>query len=176
MILGCDVDLVVVRSDLAWIEWMNERSRCNYLDQAFLDNNHGAVPYDITMLYPDVDKQEGYDFWRQEGLYDKLEPIPNAVRGLMTWKDAGWDIVFVSSLKGNHHKSKFEFLKHYFPFMDGFIGTKEKSYARVDVLIDDRISNLNSMPENVQGFQFDTPYTQDNNVRRGDITLVSKWA
>lgn len=83
------------------------------------------------------------DFWRDETLYDNLEPMKGAVEKLETLSQY-FNIVFVSRLKGNHHRSKVYFLKKHFPFMAGFVGTHEKYILNDSLLamVDDLEDNL----------------------------------
>lgn len=83
------------------------------------------------------------DFWRDETLYDNLEPMKGAVEKLEALSQY-FNIIFVSRLKGNHHRSKVYFLKKHFPFMAGFVGTHEKYILNDSLLamVDDLEDNL----------------------------------
>lgn len=155
-IIGVDIDLTVVASDLAWWDWCNKRTGQN------LSTDKIVSPlYDISKYYaPMIDYN---DFWRQRNLYDDMVPIKDSVEVLEFLKNKGHEIVFISRLKGDHHKSKVNFIKKYFPFYDGIIGTHEKKYAKVDMLIDDRLDNLYSMDDNVIKVLYATPYKQNEN-------------
>lgn len=161
-VIGVDVDLTVVRTDRHWFEWNNRITGKNLTFEGCLDEI-GFLPYDVSSLYPGIDKQRSYDYWRQHNLYDSILPMEGSVEALRTMHEQGNKIVFVSALKGDHHKSKFNFLKRYFPFMDGFIGTKEKQYARVDILIDDRNKNLVGL-NGACPIKFNTPYDQEIDI------------
>lgn len=111
-----------------------------------------AVDCDNTVVHMDWEgwKQcqmpndyDPLDYWRSPTLYDKLEPMEGSVECLEKLSKH-FNILFVSRLKGWHHRSKVYFLKKHFPFMEGFIGTHEKwiiqdSYV---ALIDDDIKNF----------------------------------
>lgn len=164
-VLGVDVDLTVVRTDLAWIEWLNNLTGRNVIINEEVNDTY---PYDLTKLYPGemFTWGDGLDFWREEGVYDKLSPIEGTVEFLREASKTGWDVVFISQIKGNHQKSKYYFLKKHFPFMAGAIWTKEKHYVRVDAMIDDRVKVLNKMPDNVQCILKTTPYSQCEQLKR----------
>lgn len=83
------------------------------------------------------------DFWRASNLYDSLAPIPGAVLALQEI-GKNFDVVFISKLKGYHHASKVKFLKRFFPFMVGFIGTHEKFLLNDSLIahIDDNMGML----------------------------------
>lgn len=104
-----------------------------------------GVVVDTLTLYKQASPhlEDPLDFWRDENLYDNLVPMEGAVEklGLLS---KYFGIVFVSRLKGNHHRSKVYFLKKHFPFMTGFVGTHEK-YLLNDSLVaivDDLEDNL----------------------------------
>lgn len=133
MKIGCDVDLVVVGSDEYWLEWL----------QKVTDKSLPEPPteYDLTKHFEEELKYNGVDgfhWWRQEGIYDSMAPYPSAIEVLNKWKDFGDEIIFISTVKGNHHKSKYNMLSKYFDF-DGFLATKEKHHVDVDVMIDDKL-------------------------------------
>lgn len=104
-----------------------------------------GVVVDTHSLYREASKhlEDPLDFWRAEGLYDNLVPMECAVEKLEQLSQY-FGIVFISRLKGNHHKSKVGFCKKHFPFMTGFIGTHEKWLMNDSVvaMIDDLSENL----------------------------------
>lgn len=171
-IIGVDVDLTVVPSDRMWFDWCNSKCRkqLNY-DEVIAA---GSVPYDFGKLFGFVEPSIALDFWCDEGIYDEIEPLDGAVESLkILSKDH--DIVFVSKLMGNHYYSKTEMLKRYFPFAAGFIGTDRKQFAKVDLLIDDRIDHLNKVQNaGIAPIQYMTPYLQDEELTR-DIAFIKSW-
>lgn len=141
-IIGVDVDLTVVDSDNGLFD------HCNFLTG--LSRSHesvtehlGHVPYDFSVLYPELTDQQITRYWGGDDFYDSMLPIEGSVEALRRLSRKH-SIVFVSILTGNHHDSKLRFLKQHFPFAAGFIGTKQKHFARIDMLIDDRVENLNA--------------------------------
>lgn len=104
-----------------------------------------GVVVDTLTLYKQVapSLSDPLDFWRDEALYDNLLPMKEAVEKLEQLSEY-FDIVFVSRLKGSHHKSKVYFTKKWFPFQQGFIGTHEKWILNGSVvaMIDDLEDNL----------------------------------
>lgn len=100
--------------------------------------------YNISTLYKDELFKRSLDpmaFWRATNTYDCMIPYQTAQKALEK-ASKKVDIVFVSALKGGHHKSKYECVKRHFPYMSGFCGTKEKQFIRCDAIIDDRKNNL----------------------------------
>lgn len=177
-IIGVDIDLTVVNSDQGWFDWCNEqliKMGHEPVDQQDLIEL-GQVSYDFAKVFPALKQYGRYilDYWRQETLYDDMLPIKGSVEALELLSH-DHDIVFVTALKGNHHKSKYELVKRNFPFMKGFIGTKEKHFARIDVLIDDRINNLNNVAKHgIIPIQYDTIYTQDEE-QSVDMAHITSW-
>lgn len=107
-----------------------------------------GVVADTHSLYREASKhlEDPLDFWRAEDLYDNLVPMEGAV-GKLEQLSQYFGIVFISRLKGNHHKSKVGFCKKHFPFMTGFIGTHEKWLMNEAV-----VAMIDDLPENLAKF------------------------
>ena len=83
------------------------------------------------------------NYYRREDLYDNAIPIPESVKVLKELHETGEvDIIFVTAVKGNHHKSKFNFIKRNYDFDFSFVATQEKHKVKLDVMYDDRAENL----------------------------------
>ena len=158
MIIGCDVDGVIVDTPMLWLEHLE--SICNKTlprDQMY--------NYDLRVYFEKELENIGIDafeWWRQEGLYDYLEPIEGSVGVLQELSERGHEIVFVSAIKGWHVKSKYYFLRKYFPFMSGYVSTKEKGYVRADVMIDDRARNLQLFSHDTLKLMYDSKFLQND--------------
>lgn len=165
-VLGVDVDLTVVDTGSEWLKWLDRLTGKNF--HKLREGNKGCLPYDLSKLYEPFleDKVDAFDFWRNPHLYDNLQPLENAVEVLGRLSKGGWDIVFVSTVKGFHGKSKYYWLKKHFPFMAGALWTKEKHYARVDAMVDDRNKVLTKMPSDVTCIRMASPYDQDVQMTR----------
>jgi 5'(3')-deoxyribonucleotidase len=174
--IGIDVDLTIVRSDLEWIRWLSEAQNdveFTY-DNLVDDYGWGNVPYDLTKIVS-YGCDEGVDpmnFWKSAYLYDHMKPIAGAVNIIQRWKDQGHKIVFISSCKGHHEKSKYNFIKRNFN-PDGVIFTREKHFVDVDVMIDDRLDVLEKFKPKTATIQFDTPYLQS--ITRTPSVVVKDW-
>jgi 5'(3')-deoxyribonucleotidase len=107
-----------------------------------------GVVVDTLTLYKQASPylNDPLDFWRDENLYDNLVPMEGAVEKLEQLSKY-FGIVFVSRLKGNHHRSKVYFLKKFFPFMTGFIGSHEKW-----ILNDSLVAMVDDLADNLKGF------------------------
>jgi 5'(3')-deoxyribonucleotidase len=159
-VAAIDCDQTVVDSAYPWYEWLELKTKAGY------EYRDVCSTYNFSDVYAEIwrDKEisgHPYDFWRGKNIYDNLYPLPGSVEALAALKERGWDIVFVSTIKGDHHKSKYNFLKKHFPFMDGFIATKEKGYVNARLVIDDRNSCLNLFGEDVIKIKKVTPFDQD---------------
>lgn len=146
--IGIDVDGCVVRSDLHYMEWLLEVTGKTFHEKAEEDPSFRA-PFDYGVHnYFEKELEElgidGLDFWRRRDLYDNLEPDPAAKSVIDRLHAAGHAIIFVTRLKGDHHKSKCYFLKRHFPYLKGIVNTHEKGVlsGALDVMIDDRLDNL----------------------------------
>lgn len=108
-----------------------------------------GVVVDTLSLYKQASSHlnDPLDFWRDEHLYDNLVPMEGAVEKLEQLSKY-FGIVFVSRLKGNHHRSKVYFLKKHFPFMEGFVGTHEKY-----LLNDSLVAMIDDLPDNLGKFE-----------------------
>lgn len=172
MKIGVDIDGVALQTSQAWWEYLelDTKKSLRWDDVKHL--------YNVASAYSEELKWRGLDgmeFWRQAHLYDHLKPSEGAVETLGWLKGRGHKIVFISALKGQHHKSKVGFIKEWFPFYDAFLGTKEKEYVSVDVMIDDSNHVLNRFnDENVLLFKFDNHDVQPQNITVAHNT-IEKW-
>lgn len=169
-IIVVDVDITLVRTDRAWWRWMEQ------VTGKHLEDIPAKLPYNISTLFEDS-APEGidlFDYWRDGCVYHTLVPREGSVECLSALKEQGWDVVFASHIKGLHHKSKVNFLKRWFPFMDGFHATKEKGYLRADAVVDDRIKFLNQFTSDIKKFLIATPYEQCQEPI-DDVHFVNSW-
>lgn len=174
-IVAVDVDLTVVDTAVEWWKWLED------VTGAGLPYEEVSKHYDFTIPYSQIWKDKeisgcALDFWRQRHLYGNLKPVEGSVDALRTLKQMGYDIVFVSTIKGDHSKSKYYFLEEHFPFLDGVILTKEKGYVKADIVIDDRNKCLNMFPDsNVIKVKVDTPFSQDEQLIVPVAHTLKNW-
>ena len=170
LIIACDVDGVVVDSAYHWYTYL--RAMVKDADIRYEDVWHDYNFYNPFSKY--LTEEECAYFWKQEGLYDHMQPMDGAVDSIRKLKNAyNATILFVSHTEGNHSKSKFEFLKRNFP-MDGFFATREKGYIRASMAIDDRLNHLVCHPSSVTTVQFLTPQKQYLTGFEPDA-IISSW-
>lgn len=169
-----DVDNTVVNSSHYWIEWMNSMTGLNYTVNDLSDDYYIGKYYEDALSEYNVSP---LDFWRSSSVYDTMSRTCGSYEGLSKLKSKGYDIVFVSIVKGNHNKSKYNFLKRNFgDIMDGYVATKEKHYVSSgtgdDIIIDDRNEFLN-MTKAKYKFRIKTPYKQNSELCDGVIDVSS---
>ena len=163
-VAAVDVDLTVVDMVTSWVDHMNRITGANF------EIKEGTMyPYNLTEIYKhylvsDYDKDLLFKWWNKEDLYDSAVPIDGSVEALKSVNDAGYDIVFVSHCEGNHARSKYYFLRRYFPFMAGFMATREKGFVRADIAFDDRNEYLCQYPDYVTKYLKVTPFKQTQHV------------
>lgn len=170
-IIVVDVDITLVRTDRAWWKWMEQVT-----GKELCFSPQDVLPYNISTLFEDS-APEGidlFDYWRDGCVYHTLKPVNGAVECLTELDRQGWHVVFASHIKGFHHKSKVNFLKRWFPFMAGFLATKEKGFIKADAVVDDRVKFLNQFPSDVKKFLIATPYEQCQEPI-DDIYEVEDW-
>lgn len=167
-----DVDMTVVDIGTTWLDWLNNMTGKNLtmLDCEYDYNLGRFFEEDLKKL-----RMRPCDYFRSNTLYDTLKPIKGSVEALRWFKGQGWDIVFVTHVKGSHSKSKHNFLKRYFPFMDGYVVTKEKHYVKHDMLIDDRNNFLNRVDPSALAIKISTPYSQNEELKRKGVLSVHRW-
>jgi len=160
-IIGVDVDLTVCPSDDGWREW--------------LGNKYGYVKcpmteYNFSHYYPHAD--DPFEYWRSLE-YSQFDPLKGSVEKL-EHLSSYFDIVFISAIKGKHNKEKYYWLKEHFPFLKGYIATKEKFLMNNSVcaMIDDRLDNLQGFDQHKRVF-YKTPYSQ--NERCGVAYVIDDW-
>lgn len=172
--IGVDVDLTVVDTGRVWCNWLEYKGATLDFKAYAKAMDFGRAPYNISKLAIVPDCVDPLDFWRDPKLYDSLSPLEGSVETLKALHDKGHKIVFVSAIKGDHHKSKYYFLKKHFPFLSGVVFTKEKHFVNLDVMIDDRCDVLNKFDgEKTCKIRFDTVYEQSEKCEAHFV--VKSW-
>lgn len=182
---GFDVDLTIVDPSInntlktgTWLHYLNNISH-NYISEEYLASLE-KIDYNLGNYFPDLLSQEAYWFWEQDNLYQKLEPYKACVDFINSLASSGHNIVFISHCKRGHYSSKVEFVKQHFNIPEkqfGFLATKEKHYADIDFIFDDRNNFLNlfkNKPDVVK-IKFKTPYSQDEELNVSIDLCSSDW-
>ncbi len=156
--LGVDVDITICPSDKGWERWLADRASLEDLNKFSRLDTSPELPYNLGGLFPSV--EDPMEYWRNLD-YSQFSPLAGSVEALEVLSNY-FDIVFISAIKGNHNKSKYYWLKKHFPFMSGYIATKEKFILNNSVvaMIDDRNNQLQGF-DITKRIRFNTCYTQD---------------
>lgn len=161
-LIAVDVDLTVCAIDELWLNWLQHITGTDFNPLGL----EGELDYNMSNYFSEGLQKagvDGLDFFRSESAYDYAKPVKGSVEALRTLHEMGYKIVFVSAVKGNHHSSKFRWLKRNFPFMAGFVATKEKWLIPCDIFIDDRNNFLNMVPAKTKIKKL-TAYKQDTEL------------
>ena len=187
-ILGCDVDITVAPSDKWWLHWLEDVTGVKLA----LPKN--GLSYDLTQYFKtelEYNNLTGYEFWHQEGLYDRMEPVEGSVEALEALVDRGATLVFISHEMGLHGLSKRLWLDKHFPFATTTILTQDvkgfntKSLVNVDVMIEDRYEGLKEFQYGLtKGVIMNNPYLNPKHVNityqvaddwKGCYNIVSEY-
>lgn len=153
-----------------WFKWL-KASFTFKPEYSYLKHSEAIeiLPYDLTKLVGDVKEDwwgfKPYDFWDIKYLYDKREPRQDALEFVTRLYEEGNTIVFVSKVMGQHHQSKSNWVKKWFPYAD-FIATGAKHHVKCDFIIDDSVPVLNKMPLNVDCIRFRADYKHEEEPTR----------
>ena len=167
-IIGVDVDLTVCPSDIGWLDWLVQRSkREDTLPYSVYGNKRH---YDLSKYFPS--EQDPFEYWRSLE-YSQFQPLKGSVEKLEQLSTY-FDIVFISAIKGKHNKEKYYWLREHFPFLKGYMATKEKFLMNNSVcaMIDDRLDNLQGFDQHKRVF-YKTPYSQNETCGVGYV--IEDW-
>lgn len=173
-----DVDMTLTKGmEQKWWEWIFLK----------IKRETEEYPYDKQLLDYDLSKEveelgystkhiNAFEFWKQRDLYNgDVLPQEGSIEALEWLKIQGFKICFVTHVEGDHAKSKIEWCRKHYPFMDAFVPTREKWYGAPFLVIDDRNKHLNScdyLPEeNI--FLRSTNFKQEVHLNRG--VEFSRW-
>jgi len=163
-IIGVDVDLTVCPSDDGWADWLYVNS-----DITDLSWYKPEINYNLSTYFNHTDP---FEYWRSLE-YSQFQPLKGSVEKLEQLSTY-FDIVFISAIKGKHNKEKYYWLKEHFPFLKGYLATKEKFLMNNSVcaMIDDRLDNLQGFDQHKRVF-YKTPYSQNETCGVGYV--VDDW-
>lgn len=146
MIVGLDVDDVVADLISEWLKRYRERSGHNLWPSDIRD-------WDISDYATKMPSHEFYGILHEPDLYAHIKPMPQALTAVTRIREAGHRIVFISACVGTSAHDKKEWLVHH-GFLKGrdkhkdFVAAHDKSLVTgVDILVDDRIENVESFPK-----------------------------
>lgn len=133
--LAIDVDLTVVDVLKPWVKWMGINHPEDFVRPAYMSLD-GHYNVHFHNLY-NVDPQQINDFWKQNDLYDNLEPMEGSIEAYQALKEK-YDVYFLSICYSEHKDSKEAFLQRYFGEDIEMVDSMNcKSHYDFDLLIDD---------------------------------------
>ena len=180
--IGIDVDLTLLDPVFqagGWFDYLESHTKRPYLSEELLKSEYkGVLPYNFSILYPDLPASEVFYFWKLHDLYQRLQPYKDAVE-VVQRLSTKFNIFFISHCKADHFSSKAKWLKDTFQLPNDefyFSASKEKEMFShsLDIMIDDRLDNLNRFVGNVDLLCYNTCYEQHEAAERR-IKVVSSW-
>lgn len=150
-------------------------------------NRHGT-PLPITnrthfYLHDELPehKAELNDIYAQKGFFENLEPIDGAITALHTLLNHGLDVrICTAPIRAYRHcvSEKFAWVERHLGnhWTKRLILTKDKTWVRGDVLIDDRPVITGSLTPMWRHFLYDQPYNRMVNKPRVSWSDNQSWA
>jgi 5'-nucleotidase len=102
-------------------------------------------------------------FFKNDHFYEELEPIQDSVEQIECLVDNGHNVKFVSAADYSIVKSRVDFIKRYFPYLDvndSLILTRDKHNMWADVVVDDYPKNLTNINWGCKFILFDAPWNR----------------
>ncbi len=132
-----DMDGVIADLLTHWCQLINDRHGENLTPET-------ATDWNIHKLCQDPDAANKiYEFFREDGFFRELPPMPGAVEGIQTLMRRGHDVVIVTACKYGHSDKRAWFRDHLPHFnRRNIIFAERKELIRGDVFIDDHVQNL----------------------------------
>lgn len=160
----------------------------------FLNDFLGEVDFEKLNGYfrQDLIKGREEDFrkiYQFKNLYKKddgsfIEPLPDCVDTIRKLNEC-YEVYIVTSyiwkedvIDAAHNlKYKFEYLKHFLPFMDinNFIFISDKSKMKFDIGIDDRPGNLKNCDKKLLFTEFRNEKISKEELEKDNITRANNW-
>jgi len=143
MVIACDVDDVVCDLVTEWVRLYNR----DYFDTL---STSDITEWDIFKFVKPECGKKIYDYLDSPFLYDYIYPIVGSIDGVLSLRDAGHRVVFVTSAVNGCAGRKLRWLQEwgYFPEKrkseKDYIECHDKALIRADVIIDDGPHNLRS--------------------------------
>lgn len=133
--IAVDVDLTIVDVLTPWVKWMGINHPEDFVRPVYMSLD-GHYNVHFHNLY-NVDPQQINDFWKQNDLYDQLDPMEGSVEAYQALKEK-YDVYFLSICYPEHKDSKEAFLQRHFGEDIEMIDSMScKSHYDFDLLIDD---------------------------------------
>ena len=155
MIVACDIDGVVANLMEAWLARYNR----DYNDKL---TKGMILSWGIDMYVKPECGLKIFQYIEDPAIYDEVWPEPAALRGVMSLREAGHRVVFVTSSTAGASGAKLRWLRRW-RFLDesykslvDYVEAADKSLVRADVMIDDYFKNLEGFQG--KGYLFRQPW------------------
>lgn len=136
------------------------------------------------------DREEEFRrIYKYQNLYknnnkDYVKPLPNCVEVIKELNEK-YEVFIVTTYiwkrdvidAATNLKNKFEYLHHYFPFIDAnnFIFMTNKTKIKYDIGIDDRVSNLENCDKKLLFTEFRNKKIIEEELKSKGIVRVNDW-
>lgn len=173
-----DMDEVIVKGRFS--DFLNE-----FLGEVDFENLNGYFRQDLIKGR----EEEFRKIYKFKNLYKKddgsfIEPLTDCVNTIRKLNEC-YEVYIVTSyiwkedvIDASHNlKYKFEYLKHFLPFIDinNFIFISDKSKIKFDIGIDDRTVNLKNCDKKLLFTEFRNENISNEELERDNITRVNSW-
>lgn len=164
-----DMDETLTELVGTWVEALNEACGTNVKREEITD-------WEMTEFFPELTKKELYSPLEKPLFWDKIKPLPGAVKNLKKLKSDGHRIVVVTA---SHYKTLANKLPaalfRYFDFLDfkDVVVTSQKQLIKGDYLVDDAIHNL--IGGEYKGILMDATHNRDFDNKKYNIYRVKGW-
>lgn len=166
-----DMDDCIENLSVAWVGYLNDR----YGTEVSLSD---ITSWDISKAFPSLSKEQVYGVLRKKTLWERVKPLPGAVKYLKRIMDDGNDVFIVTASHPDTVGVKMNaVLFRYFPFIpyQNIIISSKKQMISGDILIDDGVHNLGG---NYMGMLFTANHNKsvtDEELMRLNAVRVDNW-
>ena len=173
-----DMDEVIVKERFS--DFLNE-----FLGEVDFEKLNGYFRQDLIKGR----EEEFRKIYQFKNLYKKddgsfIEPLPDCVDTIRKLNEY-YEVYIVTAyiwkedvIDASHNlKYKFEYLRHFLPFMDinNFIFISDKSKMKFDIGIDDRPGNLNNCDKKLLFTEFRNEKISKEELEKSNIIRVNNW-
>lgn len=169
MVIMVDVDDVICNLQETVVKLFNERFGSHYTLNDFTE-------YDIMNVLPTQDAIVMKNMYGEQGLYDKVKPIPGAQEALEKLINLGHHVYLVTDAAPKTYGEKVAFIKRFFPCIDDghIISMKHKWMFKADIMVEDNLHTLLAKP-NYHRICFNMPWNQTSKDWVYDIHRCYNW-
>ena len=166
-----DMDDCIENLSVAWVGYLNDR----YGTDVSLSD---VTSLDISKAFPSLSKEQIYGVLREKALWERVKPLPGAVKYLKRIMDDGNEVFIVTASHQDTVGVKMNtVLFRYFPFIpyENIIVSSKKQMISGDILIDDGVHNLGG---NYMGMLFTANHNKsvtDEELMKLNAVRVDNW-